>query len=153
MPASDGKQIIPLLIDVSAAGRMAAHLVRAYPHEGCGVLVGFDAAGARRVVDAIPVDNAWPDESEKPRRFVLDSREQLRIERSLDGTGKSLVGFYHSHPDHPAEPSAFDLEAAWGFYSYLIARVSRSTGVEEMRSWLLDERANAFVEQRVEKKI
>ncbi len=148
----DPKIPIPLHLDVAVAARIASHLSAAYPLEACGVLIGSDSQDGRRVVDAIPVENAWPTQSEKARRFILDPQHQLRIERSLDGTGKSLIGFYHSHPDHPAEPSAFDLEAAWATYSYLIVRVSRD-GAQEMRSWLLDDAMGRFIEQRVEQRL
>ncbi len=139
----------PLSLPSIACGRVVAHAIAIYPNEACGILVGIDEPSRRVVVDAIAIDNVWQDQSQLHNRFTIDPKRQIEIEKSLEGTEKSVVGFYHTHPDHPAEPSAFDLEAAWAFYSYLIVRVSQNR-VEQMRSWLLDESHNQFVEQPVE---
>lgn len=140
-----------LLLPAIPAGRMIAHGVSAYPHEACGLLVGIDSPGARTVVDAIAIDNVWDERDQHHRRFTVDPKQQMRIERSLEGTGKSVVGFYHTHPDHPAQPSAFDLEAAWAFYSYIILQVAGGEATE-IRSWLLDEQQKRFIEQPIERK-
>jgi proteasome lid subunit RPN8/RPN11 len=52
--------------------------------------------------------------------------------------GQEIVGYYHSHPDHPARPSAFDAEHAWPWYSYLIVRIDRGRGAD-LASWVLDD--------------
>jgi proteasome lid subunit RPN8/RPN11 len=113
------------------------------------VLIGIDSSAARTVVDAIAIDNVWDNPDQHHCRFTIDPKQQMRIERSLDGTGRSVVGFYHTHPDHPADPSAFDLEAAWAFYSYVIVQVARGE-VTAMKSWLLDEQQNRFIEQPID---
>jgi proteasome lid subunit RPN8/RPN11 len=138
-----------LWISPEIRSTIASHSAATYPQECCGVLVGTDEAGARTVFQAIPVDNVWPVVDERVRRFSIDPKTLLTIDRSLDGTGRSVIGFYHSHPDHPAEPSEFDRSIAWPTYSYVIARVGAS-GIEAIRSWRLIGDANAFVEEVIE---
>jgi proteasome lid subunit RPN8/RPN11 len=152
---ADSQQVIsPLRIDTPAAARIAGHCLAEYPREACGLLIGVDQPGdagstlVRVVQDAIPSENVWADADEHHRRFTIDPSQQLAVERSLEGTGRAVVGFYHSHPDHPAVPSAFDTEAAWPFYTYVIASVCRDSAT--LRAWRLDDSAGAFVEQRIE---
>ncbi|MCI4347941.1 MAG: M67 family metallopeptidase [Thermoplasmata archaeon] len=96
-----------------------------YPEECCGFLVARDAGPrareTRRIVRVASMENRL--EGERERRFVIPPEELRRFERSLEGTGESVVGFYHSHPDHPAVPSRFDEENAWPWYSYLVLSV------------------------------
>lgn len=112
------------------------HGEEAYPHESCGVLVGFASGDDRLVAAAVPCRNLRAD---SPRnRYHIDPRDLLRIEREVQAQGKEVVGFYHSHPDHPALPSATDLaEAHWVGCSYVITRVAAGRA-EETRSFLLD---------------
>lgn len=142
--------IIPcaLLLAEVPAGRIVEHVTVAYPNEACGFLVGFDSPTRRTVTEAIRSDNVWDNPSERGYRFAISSTQQMQLERSLVGTGKSLVGFYHSHPDHPALPSEFDREVAWTFYSYLILRVNNGQ-VQEIKSWVLDH-SQQFVEQSIQ---
>jgi proteasome lid subunit RPN8/RPN11 len=138
----------PLVLPALPAGRIIAHGVSTYPREACGLLVGIDSPGRRTIVDAVAIDNVWDNPDQRHCRFTIDPKQQMHIERSLEGTGKSVVGFYHTHPDHPAQPSAFDLEAAWAFYSYVIVQVAGGQATA-MRSWLLDDQQNRFVEQPI----
>lgn len=69
-------------------------------------------------------------ERARGRRFVILPEELRRFETSLERTGESLVGFYHSHPDHPAVPSLFDQEHAWPWYSYLVLSVEHGRAGE-----------------------
>lgn len=139
---------LPLHLEAVAAGRLVAHCIGDYPREACGMLIGSDDGSRRTVVDAIAVPNVWENADAQHMRFTVDPRRQMEIERSLEGSGRSIVGFYHSHPDAPAEPSAFDLEAAWAFYTYVIASV-RDARVVEMRAWMLDDAKGQFVEQLI----
>lgn len=101
----------------------------------------------RRIFEVVAAENVWPEESERSHRFAIDPLYQLRTEQDLEGL--RLVGFYHSHPDVPPIPSAFDLDVAWEFFSYLIVHVT-SAGASEIRSWVLNtSRGRAFEEQQV----
>jgi proteasome lid subunit RPN8/RPN11 len=105
------------------------HGEAAYPHESCGVLLGSTRGGDRVVRRAVPCRNvhaASPD-----TRYQLDPLEIVRLEREARAVGEELIGFYHSHPDHPARWSATDLaEAHWVGCSYVITRVARGRAVE-----------------------
>jgi proteasome lid subunit RPN8/RPN11 len=113
----------------------------AYPAEGCGLLIG----DGRTVVEARGVENVWPAAAERGHRFLLDPLTQMRTERGLQGSGRSVVGNFHSHPDHPAAPSAFDTDAAWLGYWYIIVPVAAGVAGQP-RAWRIDPATGAFVE-------
>jgi proteasome lid subunit RPN8/RPN11 len=107
-----------------------------YPHECCGLLIGaFQPSGEKAVVEIYPIGNAR-EEAAKRNRFLIAPDDLMRGEKHARAKGLDVVGFYHSHPDHPAVPSAFDLEHAWPVYSYVIVSV-RSGRAEELLSWEL----------------
>jgi proteasome lid subunit RPN8/RPN11 len=124
-----------------------AHLSRAYPEEGCGVLIGIDRDGAREVRDALPLENTRDDS--RANRYLIAPEQFLAAERSARGRDLDVVGFFHSHPDHPARPSAFDLEHAWPYYSYLIVSVERGL-VADARSWRLNPDRSGFEPEPIE---
>ena len=75
------------------------------------------------------------------RRFLVRPQDYREAERRAGELGVDLLGFYHSHPDHPARPSQYDLDHAWPFFSYIIVSVAGGRP-EEMTSWrLLDDRS------------
>ena len=119
----------------------------AYPQECCGVIVGRDTANRRVVDHLLPLPNVAPPD-QRNRRFEIDPLSLMKIERALDGTGLSVIGFYHSHPDHPAVPSETDLREAWPVYSYLIQSV-KNDECETLLSWTLDESSVKFDAQHV----
>lgn len=118
-----------------------------YPEECCGGLLGrSDEEGRRTVVRAVPVRNERS--RERRRRYLLGPRQVLDLEDAAEREGLEVLGFFHSHPDHPAEPSEHDRRHAWPWYSYLIVAVD---GGEPgaVRSWrLLDDRSS-FEEEDV----
>ena len=125
------------------------HGEEAYPLEACGVLVGRFEGEVRTVQDAVRCGNARTDSPED--RYQIDPREILRIERGARARGLDLVGFYHSHPDHPARPSPTDLaEAHWFGCSYVITRVGPGRA-DETRAFVLagDEAAKRFVDEEI----
>ena len=119
------------------------HAARIYPNECCGALLGA-ADGVVR--EAYPLDNTFPETQR--RRFLVGPDEYRRAEARAAETGRTLMGFYHSHPDHPAEPSAFDLEHAWPNLSYAIISV-RQGQPKEIRSWRLRANRSGFDEEFV----
>jgi len=83
----------------------------AYPEEACGLLAGIDRGADGILVTAV---HASANVAAEPRRrFEIDPRLRLDLQRALRETGERIVGHYHSHPDHSAQPSATDLEGAW----------------------------------------
>jgi proteasome lid subunit RPN8/RPN11 len=132
---------VSLLLRASHTERVHTHLCRAYPEEGCGVLLGRERDGTREVEDIVELENER-DES-RHNRYVISPEQFLRAEKEARAAGLDVIGFYHSHPDHPARPSAFDLEHAWPWYSYVIVSVERGR-VADVRSWRLREDRGAF---------
>ena len=114
-----------LRIPQSALEELRRHGEETYPNECCGVLVGRLEGEVRRVNSAVRCGNT---RSDSPRnRYNIDPQELIRIQREARERGEDVVGFYHSHPDHPARWSATDLaEAHWIGCSYLITAVEGS---------------------------
>ena len=111
------------------------HGREAYPEECVGALIGTVAAGGseRTVERLFPIDNR--SEENRKRRYLVSPLAYLAAERAADSAGKALLGFYHSHPEHPAEPSATDLAWAQPNFVYIIMsirrRVAPDTGAAE----------------------
>jgi len=105
---------------------------RAYPGECCGVLAG-QPGEIKQVRRLLPVVNRRADD---PHRYLIAPEDLQRVEAEVRQADLEVLGFYHSHPDHPAAPSSFDAEHAWPWYSYLIVRVDRGRAVEAT-SWQL----------------
>ena len=91
--------------------------------------------GAKEVVRLAPAVNRRTDD---PHRYLIAPDDLRRLDAEIRAAGREIVGYYHSHPDHPAAPSAFDAEHAWPWYSYLIVRVDRGRGAD-LASWVLDD--------------
>jgi proteasome lid subunit RPN8/RPN11 len=106
----------------------------AYPSECCGVLAGY-LGDVKEVSRLLPMANRRGDD---PHRYLIAPDDLRRAEAELRSAGLEVLGFYHSHPDHPAAPSPFDTEHAWPWYSYIIVRVDRSRAAE-LTSWVLNE--------------
>ncbi len=129
------------------------HAEREYPRECCGLLVGrIEGGGRTRVVRAaLPVENAFAEEGERHHRMAIAPLDYARAERLYAAEGLGVVGNYHSHPDHPAVPSQFDLEhlAPWPTMSYVVVSVSGGKAVD-LRSWELEPDRSRFSEEAVE---
>ena len=110
----------PLLGEIRAHGRAT------YPDECCGFLIGAsEESGTSSERPILGLERAGNEfEGERRRRFLIRPEELRLLERRLDNTGRAVVGFYHSHPDHPARPSQFDQEHAWPWYTYLVLTVT-----------------------------
>lgn len=108
---------------------LRAHGERAYPLEGCGVLLGMRAEDALVVREVAACRNA---EAVSPQtRYIIDPAELVRLQREARERGLEIIGFYHSHPDHPAQWSPTDLaEAHWIGSSYLITEVRRGVAAK-----------------------
>lgn len=124
--------------------QIRAHARESYPRECCGILIGV--LGDQALVwSARPANNLHRTRRD---RYRFDPREILKADRLAEERGREVIGFYHSHPDHPATPSATDLEYAWPGYVYLIAAVS-AEGEVQVRAWCYDEGLRRFHEQPV----
>ncbi len=112
-----------------------AHGTAAFPYECCGALI----AAGEVVVEAFALDNTT--DGEPRRRFRIDPRDYLAAEKRARGLGGSVVGFYHSHPNAPARPSAYDLEHAWPNLLYVIVSVVDGAPDDLTAWWLRDDRS------------
>ena len=119
-----------------------AHGAETYPNECCGALFGRDG----EVTAPLALSNTT-DEGPR-RRFLVRPQDYTAAERRAAELGADLLGFYHSHPDHPARPSQYDLDHAWPFFSYIIVSVRAGTP-EAMTSWRLREDRSAFDPERL----
>ena len=124
------------------------HGQRAYPYECCGFMLGSIEEGVRRVERVEPALNARGEE-ERHNRFTISPEAYLAAEKAARAADLEVLGFYHSHPDAPARPSAYDLEHAWPWYSYVIVAVREGTA-EQMTSWQLEDDRSKFNEQAVQ---
>ncbi len=143
-----------LRLSSSAGEEIRRHAARGYPHEVCGALLGREVAAAgngdaalREVTAILPLENRRAD---SPRnRFSVTPEDVLRAERAAAESSLELLGWYHSHPDHPARPSEYDREHAWPWYSYVILSVAqREPG--EMTSWRLADDRSGYAAECIE---
>ena len=97
------------------------HGAEGYPHEICGIMLGSSAN--RNVSEVRRARNIVVERARD--RYEIDPRDHIRIQREADAAGLDIVGYYHSHPDHPAQASRFDTERAWSGYVYVIVSVNQ----------------------------
>jgi proteasome lid subunit RPN8/RPN11 len=125
-----------LLFTESLFERMAELAAATYPFEGCGVLVGSSGDLQVRVVQVLEGHNLVQDR--RRDRYELDPRDIIKAERDARESGLEVIGFYHTHPDHPARPSQFDTERAWPSYLYVVISVHGGQ-LGEATAWRLAE--------------
>ena len=139
------------------------HGARDYPSECCGILLGHAEGELRQVREVVPLKNLRqepekaqelmpldsPERESERNRFLIDPREQLRVEKDARARGLEVLGYYHSHPDHPARPSNYDREHAWPWYSYVILAVEASEP-KDLASWVLADDRSRFEQEHLE---
>jgi proteasome lid subunit RPN8/RPN11 len=139
----------PFTLEPAVARAIREHGQETYPHECCGAMVGKDGR-----VDAVV---ALPNTTEEGprRRFLVRPSDYRLAEARAAELGGELLGFYHSHPDHPSRPSQYDLDHAWPTFAYIIVSVAgageprRSDDVPKaglMTVWFLKEDRSTFEE-------
>jgi proteasome lid subunit RPN8/RPN11 len=137
---------VTILIGSDLLAKISIHGERSYPEEGTGFLLGSDG-GVRIVKDLMPIANAR-EEAARHNRYLIGPREYLEAETEAGRRGLDLVGIFHSHPDHPSQPSAFDLEWAQPAFSYVITSVQSGKAVAS-RAWRLNEDRSGFTEEEI----
>ncbi|HLE21461.1 MAG TPA: M67 family metallopeptidase [Vicinamibacteria bacterium] len=128
----------PLLEAIRRHGR------ESYRDEACGVLFGSQTGsehGVKEVQHVQPLANSR--DGERHRRFLITPKDYQRAEAEATARGLTLLGFYHSHPDHPAFPSGYDLDHGFPFFSYVIVSVQKGEPTE-VRSFVMKEDRSAF---------
>jgi proteasome lid subunit RPN8/RPN11 len=149
-----------LNLSAEISEKIRRHGAETYPHECCGALLGRDSDGAS-------TDSSTPDDRTSPReilalfplvnrrddsprnRFSVTSDDVRAAEKAAREQGLDVVGWYHSHPDHPAEPSQYDRDHAWPWYSYIIVSVANGEP-QRMTSWRLADDRAGFAPEGIE---
>ena len=135
------------------------HGKEAYPEECCGAMLGnFDKEiSQKNCTQIIRIENNWGNnwennpekshhEESRHRRFAVTADDYRQLEKQAKETGLTLLGFYHTHPDHPALPSGTDLSYAWPFFSYIIQSINKGE-VADIFSYELDVDKEEFVSE------
>lgn len=124
--------------------QLRRHCQEQYPDEACGALFGQGDgdATAWTVTGISAAPNVHGDD--RRRRYLVPPEFQLQAERHAVATGQEVLGYYHSHPDHPAQPSEYDRVHAWFGYLYLICSVQRGRA-GDLNAFTLDAQGGAFV--------
>jgi proteasome lid subunit RPN8/RPN11 len=135
-----------LYLNEILAAQICTHGAETYPHECCGGLLGLDVEAGREVRALFPLVNRRDD---SPRnRFSITPDDFRSAERAAREAGLDLIGWYHSHPDHPALPSEYDREHAWPWYSYIIVSVAKGEA-QAMASWRLADNRVRFEPEKI----
>jgi proteasome lid subunit RPN8/RPN11 len=139
-----------LIIPPTVLRAIHSHGEAAYPNEGAGLLLGRadGAEGGKAVVDILPLANEW-EAGEQYHRYLITPQDMLRGEDEAARRGLDIIGVFHSHPDHVAEPSNMDRDWALPWYSYVITSVQKANAVIS-RSWLLRDDRSAFDEEPIQ---
>jgi proteasome lid subunit RPN8/RPN11 len=135
-----------LLLEPRHAAAIGRHGEADYPAEACGLIGGTIAGDKKVAVHLVPLANQRTDAARN--RYLIDPASFRRAEQKLERDGLEVIGVYHSHPDHPPAPSAFDREHAWPWLSYVIVGVARGHA-GELTSWVLAERRDTFDEEAI----
>jgi proteasome lid subunit RPN8/RPN11 len=150
-------EVLEVWISAELAEKIREHGVETYPYECCGALLGTDhdvlsydpqepRKISREVLSLFPLVNRRDD---SPRnRFSVTADDVREAEKAAGAQGLEVIGWYHSHPDHPARPSDYDRDHAWPWYSYII--VSVHNGVpQDMTSWRLKDDRSGYLEEKI----
>jgi proteasome lid subunit RPN8/RPN11 len=149
-----------LWISGHLAEKIRQHGGETYPHECCGALLGRDSSAIagvdpekdvltppREILALFPLVNRRDD---SPRnRFSVSVEDVRAAEKAASEQGIEVVGWYHSHPDHPARPSTYDRDHAWPWYSYIIVSVQNGAP-QDMTSWRLNDDRQEFSPEGIE---
>ena len=139
--------MIKLMLPAALARQIECAGSQQYPNECCGIMYGLDTIEARIVERIEAVPNVF-DEAEKYHRFSISPQQLMHAEKTAGAESRLVLGFYHSHPDHPARPSEYDRVHAWPFYSYVIVAITKREPTD-MTSWMLDEKTETFNRQDI----
>lgn len=127
--------------------QIEAHGERTFPYECGGMLIGRFENGKKTVLELLPMENAAA-EAEQHNRVLILPKDVLRAERFARAKKLDVVGYYHSHPDHPAIPSQFDLDHALPVWTYIIVSVESGKAVD-VRAWEMENDRSRFNEEEI----
>lgn len=128
--------------------QIQAHGENAYPFEGAGLMLGQEEEDKRSVESLLFLENAR-EEKNQHNRYLITAEDMLQGEREAARQKLSILGIFHSHPDHPSQPSDYDREFAIPWYSYLITSVNNAKAGGS-QSWRLEDNRDSFSEESIE---
>jgi proteasome lid subunit RPN8/RPN11 len=147
-----------LKMSTEIAQKIRQHGADTYPHECCGALLGRDGVDGngttvggvqspiREILALFPLVNRREDSPHN--RFSVTAEDVRDAEKAAQEKKLDLVGWYHSHPDHPARPSQYDQDHAWPWYSYVIVSVAGGKPAE-MTSWRLSDDRSEYASEEI----
>lgn len=136
-----------LELSLELLDQIHAHSESTYPEEATGLLLGIHNRNSRRVTAILSLSNAR-EASARHNRYLITPQDMLHGEREAERQGLSVLGIYHSHPDHPARPSDFDRQWALPWFFYLITSV-QSGQAKTSRAWRLADDRSGFFEEPI----
>ena len=138
---------MPLILPPNHFQTISTEAETAYPNECCGLLLGKQNQQTKTVIEVWPAENSWQTEADEywpeqkelteERRYAIPPELMLKAMKYGRERYLSIIGIYHSHPDHSAIPSEFDRTYAWPEYSYIILSVQKGKTVDFL-CWSLD---------------
>lgn len=134
-----------LEITASLYEEITTHLRDTYPKEGAGLLLGHETEAGKKAMRIVTLENKFAP-TQQHHRYLITAEDMLAGETAADDEGMEILGVYHSHPDHPAEPSSFDHANALPWYSYLIVSV-QNQHPDTVRCWRLSNDRSRFSEE------
>jgi proteasome lid subunit RPN8/RPN11 len=136
-------QILPAVLE-----RIQSQGEAAYPEEGAGLMLGEISQDLRQVTEILTLPNVREDAA-RHNRYLLSPEDYLKGEAEASRLSLDVLGVFHSHPDHPNQPSEFDRQWAWPNFSYLITSVMMGKALDS-RAWRLTEDRAKFIEEEIE---
>ena len=137
-----------LFISPATLSQLQQHGEASYPEEGAGLILGLDTGGRKLVTKLIMLDNTR-ETGARHNRYQLKPEDYLLAETEAAKLGVDVLGVFHSHPDHPDQPSEFDREWALPAFAYIITSVNGGKAAGS-RSWRLSENRAGFEEEPIE---
>jgi proteasome lid subunit RPN8/RPN11 len=113
-----------ILVKKEHLEKIREHGEQTYPHECCGFLLGSNDGKMNLLQEVHPAQNERADS--RHNRYLITPEQYRRADSYARGRGLGIIGYYHSHPDHPAAPSGYDLDhSCWPGESYVIVSVEQ----------------------------
>jgi len=120
----------------------------AYPNECCGIILGeISSDGTKNAKRTVAINNS-SENNERYHRFLITPEDMFNAEQLARAAKLEIIGFYHSHPDHPSAPSGYDKDHALPFYSYVIVSVDNGKA-RILSSWELTDDRSDFTQEEV----
>jgi proteasome lid subunit RPN8/RPN11 len=140
---------MPLIISKENLAIIKKHAAEIFPYEACGAMLGIIDGNNKKITKVFPAQNkyrkiAWD-------AFEIEPKALLEIDKLSRKENIEVIGFYHSHPNHPAVPSSADINASWPYYSYTIVSVKGNNleNIVEIKNYLMPDKINKPLNEEI----